>query len=131
MIVVDTHIKIWDALHPERLSQAAKDAISVADDEDGIIICDISLWEIAMPIKKGRVKVDASYQVFIDKVLESRNYFVQEINKEIAECSVNFSDEVNKDPADRIISATSVILKAPLVSADENLNKTDEISTIW
>jgi len=54
MIVVDTHIILWDALKPEMLSQRAKKAISLANKEDGILFCEISLWEIAMLIKKGR-----------------------------------------------------------------------------
>jgi PIN domain nuclease of toxin-antitoxin system len=33
MIVVDTHIVIWDALRPEMLSGAAKHAISEANKE--------------------------------------------------------------------------------------------------
>ena len=102
-----------------------------ANEEDGIVISDISIWENAMLMKKGKLKVDVGYRDFIDFVVASQNYFVQNITKEIAECAVNFSGAVNKDPADRIISATSVILDAPLVTADVNLNQAEEILTIW
>lgn len=52
MIVLDTHIIVWDALNPVKLSEKAKEAIYRANEEDGIIFCDISLWEIAMLKKK-------------------------------------------------------------------------------
>ena len=63
MIVVDTHIIVWDALKPEMLSKKAKKAISLANETDGIIFCDISLWEIAMLIHKGRLEVEVNYYI--------------------------------------------------------------------
>jgi len=131
MIVLDTHAIIWDALSPERLSEKAKAAISAANDSDGIILCDISLWEIAMLVKKERIKIDVGYQDFIDLVLNSNKYVVQRITAEIAELSVNFPETINKDPADRIIAATSIIHTAPLVTADTNLINAKEVTTIW
>lgn len=131
MIVLDTHVIIWDALNPEKISSNAREAIYHANNEDGIIICDISLWEIAMLIKKERVKIDVKYRDFIDLLLDSNNYSIYNITPAIAELSTNFPDTINKDPADRIIAATSKIYSAPLVTADENLLKADELNTIW
>jgi len=65
MIVVDTHIIIWKALKPEMLSPRAEKAISAANNSDGIIFCDISLWEIAMLMHKGRLNIDVEYLEFI------------------------------------------------------------------
>ena len=131
MIVLDTHIIIWDALNPEKLSEKAKEAICRANEEDGIIFCDISLWEIAMLKKKGRIRIDIDYQDFINLVLSSNKYIIHRITPEIAELSVNLPAAINKDPADRIIAAASIINNAPLVTADENLNTTAEITAIW
>lgn len=131
MIVVDTHIIIWDALQPDRLSKKAKNAIENANDTDGILFCEISLWEIAMLISKSRLKIDATYQEFIKLVLASNNYIYQGITAEIAEKSTLLPDEVNKDPADCIISATSIIQKNPLVTADKNLLNAKCVKTIW
>ena len=36
VIVVDTHIIIWNALKPDKLSQKAKKAIEKANNSDGI-----------------------------------------------------------------------------------------------
>ncbi|MEA1967949.1 MAG: PIN domain-containing protein, partial [Thermodesulfobacteriota bacterium] len=71
MIVVDTHVIIWDALKPKLLSKKAKNAINEANERDGIIFCEISLWEIAMLIKKARISIDTSYQDFIKIVFLS------------------------------------------------------------
>jgi len=63
--------------------------------------------------------------------LQSRKISVKKISPEIAELSVNFGPELNKDPADRIISATSIILNAQLITADQNLITYELINTIW
>jgi PIN domain nuclease of toxin-antitoxin system len=118
-------------LNPEKLSEKAKEAIYRANEEDGIIFCDISLWEIAMLKKKGRIRIDIGYQDFINLVLSSNKYIIYRITPEIAELSVNLPANINKDPADRIIAAASIINNAPLVTADENLNIATEIITIW
>lgn len=131
MIVVDTHVIVWDALKPSQLSKNAKNAISNANKADGILFCDISLWEISMLISRSKLTVETSYQEFIKFIMNSKNYHFQSITPEIAEKSTSLPDEVNKDPADRIIVATSIIKKVPLVTADKNLIKAKSIETIW
>ncbi len=131
MIVVDTHVIIWDALKPERLSENAKNAINEANENDGIVFCEISLWEIAMLISKERISVEASYQNFIKLVFSSNKYQFRGITPEIAELTTSLPEEVNSDPADRIIAATSLIYKIPLVTTDKNLLNAESIQTIW
>ena len=131
MIVADTHVIIWDALKPELLSAKAKKAIREANQQDGIIFCEISLWEIAMLMGKDRFSVDVGYQEFIRLVSNSNRYVFKGIAPEIAELSTQLLSDTNKDPADRIISATAVIENAKLVTSDKALRRSKEISTIW
>ncbi|MBW2296577.1 MAG: type II toxin-antitoxin system VapC family toxin [Deltaproteobacteria bacterium] len=131
MIVADTHVIIWYALKPEMLSKIAKIAMDEANRSDGIICCDISLWEIAMLMHKGRLQIDVEYLEFIALVLESSRYIVKSITPEIAELSVSTFADGNKDPADRIISATSVVEKARLVTADKFMRQSKHVTTIW
>ena len=129
MILLDTCAIIWDALDTGKLSFEAKDAIEINERE--LIICDISIWEISMLIKRKRLVVDDTASGFINLLLQSRNYLVQEITPEIAELSVNFGSEINSDPADRLIAATSILRNAPIVTADQNLRTATMVETIW
>jgi len=131
MILMDTCAIIWDALDPGKLTTKAKKSIDDADQNNALIISDISFWEIAMLIKKGRLEIDSSPANFINLFLQSRNIAVKSISPEIAELSVSFNKEINNDPADRIIVATSVIYNARLVTADENLLKNKLVDSIW
>jgi len=129
VIVLDTCAIIWDALDNSKLSPKAKNAIELNACE--LIISDISIWEISMLIKKRRLVVDDSASGFVHLVLQSRNYLVQEITPKIAELSVNFGSEINNDPADRLIAATSVLGNAPVVTADKNFRAATMLETIW
>ena len=131
MILMDTCAIIWDALNPTKLTPKASQSIENADKRHALIVSDISLWEISMLIKRRRLEVDTTPTNFLNLLLQSRNISVQSISPEIAELSVNFGAEINKDPADRIIAATSIILNAQLVTADENLRDSDILETIW
>ena len=131
MIVADTQVIIWDALKPKMLSPQAKKAIREANRLDGIIFCEISLWEIAMLMKRGRLSVDVNYQDFIRLVSDSNNYIFKGISPKIAELSTHLFSTTNKDPADRIISATAIIEKASLVTSDKILRRSKKVRTIW
>ncbi|MDZ7923230.1 MAG: type II toxin-antitoxin system VapC family toxin [Marinagarivorans sp.] len=131
MILMDTCAIIWDALDDKQLTPQARKAIQKADDHNALIISDISIWEISMLIKKQRIKLETTAAHFINLFLQSRNISVVNISPEIAELSVNFGADINSDPADRIIAATSIIHNAQLITADINLIKSKLIDTIW
>jgi PIN domain nuclease of toxin-antitoxin system len=129
VIVLDTCAVIWDALDRSRLSSKATAAIGRHAEE--LVICDISLWEIAMLMEKRRLLIDESAAGFLRLLLRARNFFVQEITPEIAELSATLEASVGADPADRLIAATSIVLNAPLLTADTRLLRATEVRTIW
>ena len=131
MILMDTCAIIWDALGSSALTETARAAIDNADEQNALIIADISIWEISMLIKKQRLEIETTAANFLNLFLQSRNISVKAISPEIAELSVNFGDQLNNDPADRIIAATSVIHNAQLVTADQNLRGSKVLTTIW
>lgn len=131
MITVDTHVILWDALQPELLGEKAKEAIEKANQTDGLFFCSISLWEIAMLIRKKRIEVNVPYRELVQLLLSCNKYVFQEITPEIAQLSTTLPDTINSDPADRIIAASSLITKTLLVTADKNLHQSGLLQTIW
>ncbi len=129
MILLDTCTLIWDAIEPNKLTSKARKAIEYSENE--LMICDISIWEISMLIKKNRLTIDDSASGFINLLIQSRNFQVQQITPEIAQLSVNFGSEINNDPADRLIAATSILENIPIITADQNLRDTTILETIW
>lgn len=56
MILLDTYAIVWDALQARELSEKAKNAIEKADNNNALIIADISIWEVSMLVKKNALK---------------------------------------------------------------------------
>jgi len=131
MIVIDTHILIWWISNPEKLSQKAKKALEEAPKKGGIFISAISVWEIYMLVKKGRLELTMNIDTWFKKVLSLPFMRVVPIDAAIAASSVMLTGQIHDDPADRIIAATALKLEAPLVTSDTRLIRYLKIKTIW
>jgi len=131
MIILDTCAILWDALEPKKLTAKAKKQINAADKACELLICDISIWEISMLASRKRIEIETSPSEFINLYLQYRNIQVKSITPEIAELSVNLGSEINNDPADRLIAATSILTRAPIITADQNLRASGMLEIIW
>lgn len=118
MIILDTNAIVFDALQPARLSRNARGIIEQAYTQDELACADISLWEIAMLVSKGRLDPGVSALAFIKLVIAARSLRVLGISPEIADLSVSFGDALGGDPADRLVAATAVSHRATLITAD-------------
>jgi len=131
MILLDTHILIWQTLQPENLSPAAAQAVKRALNTEDILIADITLWEIAMLMSKERLQLPIPYTEFISLIRKALPLQIECISPEIADLSVSLGQDLNLDPADRLIAATSIIRGTPLITADRKLRQNPLIRTIW
>jgi len=131
MIVLDTHAWIWFISNPENLSKRAKKAVNDAAKDKSILISSISAWELALLVKKNRLKLTLEVADWIAKS-ESLSFiqFVPVTNS-IAVKSVNLPLPLHPDPADRIIIATALSVGAPVVTKDKKLLGYPPIRTIW
>ncbi|MEX0959208.1 MAG: type II toxin-antitoxin system VapC family toxin [Burkholderiales bacterium] len=130
MIICDTHVLIFDALAPARLSAKARRRLKDGEASGQLACADISLWEIAMLIAKGRLQVAEEPGAFIQTVIDARGYRVLPITPEIAARSQS-ADITPKDPADRLIAATALTAGAELLSADDAMKKIPTLKLTW
>jgi len=128
MVVIDTHVMIQDALQPKRLSASARKALEGA--QGPLAVSDISLWETAMLIAKGRLAVSGDAAQFIDDLIQARALRVLPITPRIAVLAQS-DDFKQGDPADRVIAATAIAHGAHLVSADAQLRRVPALRVIW
>ena len=130
MIVLDTHVMIYDALAPERMSTRARKAINSGYKDESLACADISLWEIAMLIARGRVDPVMDAREFIESMIAARRVRVLPITIDIAVLAQ--SDLfAHGDPADRLIASTAQLHGAALVTADTRLRALSHVKTIW
>ena len=116
MILLDTCALIFDALAPGRLR-----AIEEGEESGSLACCDISLWEIAMLVAKGRLDTGTDTLSFLKLVLASRAIQLLPITPEIAKISASDALFAHHDPADRIIGATALHYGGQLVTCDQAL----------
>lgn len=130
MILVDTHVLVFDALTPARLGARAKRAVNHAREAGELGCSDISLWEMAMLIARKRIDIAIEAHEFIHDVVQASRVEVIPISPEIAVMAQDPSF-VYGDPADRLIASTALVLGLELVTADENLRRHPSLRTLW
>jgi PIN domain nuclease of toxin-antitoxin system len=131
LTLLDTCVLVFDALAPDRLSAEASRAIEEGEEDGSLACCDISLWEIAMLVAKGRLEPGADTLSFLKLVLASRAIRTLSITPEIATISTSDALFAHQDPADRIIAATALYHERPLVTCDEALRAVKGLKVIW
>ena len=130
MILVDTHVVAWLALEPAKISKKARAVMEeTRHSGQGLAISDITLLEIAIIESKSRIKLNASLETFLSEV-EAR-FVVLPITGRVCVRAMGLPAAYPKDPADRVIGATALVEEVPLVTADEGIQRSKVLRTIW
>lgn len=125
MILLDTHVWVrWlaPALHP--LPARALAAIAAAD---GLAVSAISCWEVVQLQKRGRIVLRMDAGQWLAKALEGSGVECFAITCEIAARAATLMD-IHRDPADRFIVASAVLMRIPLLTLDEAIHQYPEMT---
>lgn len=131
MILLDTHVLVWWVSEEKKLSKQARTAIQDAVKRDGVAVSAISIWELSMLLKNGRLEVTMDKKIWLDRVLEAPKLHVIPVDAIIARESVNLPGSFHADPADRMIVATARILGLSLVTLDKKIRRYTNVKTVW
>ncbi len=131
-IICDTHVLLFWADRPERLTAPARAALDAGRAQGELACCDISLWEIALLFRKKRLVLPPSYTPasYMDDILCALGLTVVSLTPAIAALAES-GFVAHADPADRLIAATALHCQAPLITADEKLRATPGLHCIW
>jgi len=130
VILLDTHVILWLAFTPEKISERAKAAIDAArNNGDGLAISGICLLELATLASKGRIRLTISAENFLVEV-ESR-FVVVPISARICARAMALPQTFPHDPADRIICATALVEGMALVTADRHIRQHRIVRSLW
>lgn len=132
MIVLDTHALIWWVNGDARLSAAAAAAIKDAGGNEGqILVSAITAWEVAMLVERGRIALAMDLDQWLRTVESMEGVFMVPITSQVAAQSATLPGVFHKDPADRMIVALARELNAPVVTADDKIQRYPHVRWVW
>jgi len=116
-LLLDTHLLLWAAGQPERLSAAAHSLLSSPEHE--LVFSAASLWEIA--IKRGLARDDFRVEPrVLRRGLLDNGYAELPITSAHA-IAIEQLPPLHKDPFDRLLLAQAQVEGIQLVTADERV----------
>lgn len=114
-LLLDTHLLLWAAGNPERLSAETQALLSVPDHE--LIFSAASLWEIT--IKRGLGRADFQVDArLLRRGLLDNGYHELPIGSEHA-VAIDSLPSIHKDPFDRLLVAQALVEGITLLTGDE------------
>jgi PIN domain nuclease of toxin-antitoxin system len=124
-LLLDTHIWLWSLHQTDRLGARVRNELR--DLKNELWLSPISTWEALILHQKGRVYRAQDLDRWVE---EATGPFRQ---APLTHETVNAARRLplpHRDPADRFLAATAMVLDLTLVTADANLLGLGEISTL-
>ena len=118
MILLDTSAMFYWTIEPDRLTSHAMQAIH---ESDKIIVNAISLWELSLKVKRGKLYLPVTVQELVIRLQRVAKLIIQPTDVTIWLHSVEL-DWSHRDPADRVIVAAADLLGCPLVTSDRRIH---------
>lgn len=116
-LLLDTHLLLWAAGEPERLSPTAHEAI--LNPENQLVFSVASLWEVAIKSALGRPDFTVDPRL-LRRGLIDNGYHELPIAGEHA-IGISVLPPIHKDPFDRMLIAQAIAEEIVLMSVDEKI----------
>lgn len=113
-VLLDTHVLLWAAGFPDRLSRGTRELID--DDETELLYSAASIWEVAIKSGLGRADFDVDPRILRRGLLEN-DYTELPVTGAHA-AAVDLLPPIHADLFDRILIAQARIEGAVLLTAD-------------
>ena len=114
-LLLDTHVLIWAAGFPDRLSPEARGLIADADNE--LFFSAASLWEVAIKSMLGREDFTVDARLLRRGLLDN-GYSELPVASEHA-VAIDGLPPIHNDPFDRLLVAQAMVEGITLLTADD------------
>lgn len=132
MIVLDTHAWVWWVSDPRLLPEPSRRAIQESlDAGEPVHVSTMSSWEVAMLVARGRLELVMGLDDWIALAESAPEITFVRVDNPIALRAVGLEGFPHRDPADRLIAATALLMGATLITADARLRAYEPLTTLW
>jgi PIN domain nuclease of toxin-antitoxin system len=122
-MLLDTHVWFRANVTPDRIRPAVRSAIAAAQMDRAIFLSVISIWELAILERDGRIRLTGGVDHWTRQALAKHGVTLLHYTPAIAIESVHLPSPMHKDPSDRILVATARIEKLTFVTSDKAIIK--------
>jgi PIN domain nuclease of toxin-antitoxin system len=129
VIVLDTHVLLWWALDPGKLSPAAQDTVTAMEQRGGFASA-ISIWELGIKIQRGTLELGLDLGEFVRRVERSAVVELVPVDPAIWLRSLALTWD-HRDPADRVIVATALARGLPILTRDDEIRRFGGVECVW
>lgn len=117
--LLDTHAWVWWVLGDfTALGRAVLEGLDALPYSSRPAISDFSLWEVATLVSRGRLELDVPLAEWLRDAASPHTVQILPVTTDIASEVARLPATLTRDPADRVIVATSRVLDRPLVTRD-------------
>jgi PIN domain nuclease of toxin-antitoxin system len=117
-VLLDSHVVQWWSAEPERLSEAATEALAGADQ---LAVSAISWFELAWLAAHERIIVTIPVRSWLEQLADGLQTLG--VTPAIAATAMSLPSSFPGDPADRLVYATAVEHGCLLVTKDHRLRR--------
>jgi PIN domain nuclease of toxin-antitoxin system len=117
-LLLDTHIWLWSALEPQRLTSRVEKAL--ADPANELWLSPVSVGELIVLHRKRRLALPNDIAVWVAKTIQDLELIEAPLTVEVA-LAISSVNVPHGDPADHFLAATAKVFALTLVTADEHL----------
>jgi PIN domain nuclease of toxin-antitoxin system len=114
-VLVDTHVFLWDLLSDHRSSRKAKEILCSKEHE--LIFSLVSIWEIAVKIKLGKLNAVGSSVAYIRDEMSAYGMELLPIRYEHI-LQLEALPPYHSDPFDRLLIAQAIAESLPILTHD-------------
>lgn len=119
--LLDTHVWIWWLVQDDRLNGATARALDALPAGVRPCVSAISLWETALLVERGRLELQAPLDRWLAMATDTSLVTLVPITPVIAAATADLPSDFHRDPADRILVATSRVLGVPMLTYDRRI----------
>lgn len=129
MIVLDTHVLLWWAFDPEKLSVEAQRLLAEVERSGGFA-SSISIWEIGIKVNRRKLELPITAEEFAHRLERGNAIELLPVDTStwLRSLAIPWS---HSDPADRVIVATALMKDVPLLTKDETIRTFPGVNTVW